>query len=111
MRLGVALLFLLFIGCTNKKPAEEPWVNICSDLTWLDSIKGSIVQSGLNGEIYLSHYKGARVFEINACLSCADFISTVNDCEGKVLCEFGGIAGINTCPDYSPADRLLYWKN
>lgn len=113
MRPVVALLFLILVGCSEKKPVESPWVNICADITWLDSIQGSISQSGWQGEIYLSHYKGERVFEVNACVSCADYISTVYDCEGKIVCEFGGIAGVNTCPDYDfgAPDRLLYWKN
>lgn len=107
------LLVLSLAACSEQKTTSDPWVNICEDLTWLDSIKGTVKANGWQAEIYLTHYQDQRVFEVNACLSCADLPTTVHDCEGTVICEFGGLAGLNTCPDYGPGedDKLLYWKN
>lgn len=106
------MLGLLWASCNEQKTPTDPWVNVCEDLVWLDSIKGSIIQNGYTATIYLTHYQDKRVFEVNACLGCADFPTTVHDCEGTVMCTFGGLSGVNTCPDYGPAmeDKLLYWK-
>jgi len=113
MKRGIIFFALAWIGCSESKTDEGPWVNICPDLAWLESLKGSIQQSGNKGEIYLTRYKEQRVFEVNPCVECADIVTTVHDCEGNVVCEFGGISGLNTCPDYSPnpSTKLLFWKN
>jgi hypothetical protein len=107
------LIVLLLAACGDKNSTSVPWVNVCEDLTWLDSIKGTVKANGWQAEIYLTHYQNERVFEVNACLNCADFPTTVHDCEGTVICEFGGLAGVNTCPDYAPAqeNKLLFWKS
>lgn len=104
---------LALASCKETKSTSDPWVNICEDLTWLDSIQGTILQSGLPGEIYLTHYKESRVFEVNVCNGCTDIPIMVYNCEGTVVCELGGLAGLNTCPDYAPKpdEKLLYWKS
>ena len=113
MKPGLILLFVFLTTCSQKKHNENPWVNVCPDLSWLESIQSSIVNSGNKGTIYLAHYKEERVFEINPCTNCSDMMTTVYDCDGSVTCEFGGLAGLNTCPDYAPnpSEKLLYWKN
>ena len=32
---------------------------------------------------------------------------------GNMQCQFGGIAGIDTCPDcpFDPKDKVLFWHN
>ncbi len=113
MKWGFIFLAFVLVGCSEKNVDEKPWVNICSDLAWLEALQGSINQSGHKAEIYLAHYLGQRVFEVNPCLDCAEMITTVYDCQGQVICAFGGLVGLNTCPDYAPdpETKLLYWKN
>lgn len=107
------MLFLVLIltMCSQNKNTDIPfWVNLCPDMTWLDALKSS----PLKVEIYVNVYKGERVFEVNPCaIGCADVMVSVYNCERKKICDFGGIAGVNTCPDYEQhsAGRVLYWKN
>ncbi len=37
----------------------------------------------------------------------------VYNCQGQVICQFGGIAGLNTCPDFydTATDKKVIWKN
>lgn len=112
----VALVVLCLIGfaaCQETKPSADPWVNLCEDMIWMDSVQGVIRQNGWSAEIFITHYKEERVFEVHPCLECADVPTTVHNCSGEVVCEFGGLAGVNTCPDYAPSSdkKLLYWKN
>jgi hypothetical protein len=104
------ILALALLACSTK--STTPWVNICADLSWLESVKTTIIQSGAKGEIYLSNYQDERVFEVNGCVECADFISQLQNCEGDTVCQMGGITGL-ACPGYAPtaSERLLYWKN
>ncbi len=111
MKRACLILILSLLACGEKK-ASTPWVNICADLSWLESVKATIVQNGWKGEIYLSNYQDERVLEVNGCVTCPDFISQLQNCEGDTLCQMGGIAGL-TCNGYAPAsdERLLIWKN
>lgn len=113
MKPRIIFLWIVLAACSPDKKNEESGVNICPDLQWLEAIKTSIVQSGVKGEIYLTRYNGTRAFEINPCVTgCADAMTTIQDCEGKILCRIGGIAGFS-CPGYAPtpAERTLFWKN
>ena len=103
------IVFWLMAGCTYKTITPA----VCSDLGWLSAIENSIVQSGHQGEINSYRYKNATVFEINGCLDCVDYITTVNNCSGQVICQFGGFAGLNTCPDFHDLakEKKLVWKN
>jgi hypothetical protein len=106
MKPGLIFLVVLLISCSLNKNTEFP-NNLCPDLTWLNKRKTPY------SEIYINKYKGEWVFEINSCPDCADAMVSVYNCEGKRLCDFGGIGGLNTCPDYeqNSIGSLLYWKN
>ncbi len=106
-------LLLGLVCCKDQASTGEPWVNVCEDLGWLEEIKGEIMNSGNKGRIYLHHYKGDRVIEVDSCVECADSLTVVYDCSGNVICEFGGIGGLFTCTDYplTSDDKLLLWQN
>jgi len=97
-----SILFLVSFNC-NK--AETKICNTSApleDLAWLKEIKYSFDMdtSQCRQKILLYQYNSNYVFLIDRCSSAADHLSQVYNCEGKVICEFGGIAGINTCPDF-----------
>jgi hypothetical protein len=65
-----------------------------------------IDQNRLNAEgakIIQYTYKGESVFLVNLCKQCPDGLTTVYNCNEEAICEFGGIDGRNTCPDFSQA--------
>ncbi|MCH7770781.1 MAG: hypothetical protein IIA49_07155 [Bacteroidetes bacterium] len=56
-------------------------------------------------------YNGNDVLLIDNCYQCADALSVVYDCEKNIVCEFGGIDGRNTCPDFyqiATNEEILY---
>ena len=56
-------------------------------------------------------YQGECVFLINSCLQCDDNLITVYNVDQDVICEFGGIAGVDTCPDFdteATGELILY---
>jgi hypothetical protein len=118
-QLSVALLLIGLASCGELKPFDpmtnpDLLVGLCGDATWLKSTLSRMQGSPMKWEIHTNIYNGVRVFEVADCISgCSDAMGVVYDCSGKVLCQFGGIAGMNTCPDYpfSSDDRVLLWHN
>ena len=54
---------------------------------------------------------GNDVFLIENCFQCADALSIVYDCKANIVCEFGGIDGRNTCPNFDQNktnEKILY---
>ncbi|WP_303317645.1 hypothetical protein Q4Q34_17165 [Flavivirga abyssicola] len=95
------LCLIFFIGCSETDKAQTS--KLCSDnplenIDWLKELLNNTDSNGL--EIIQYDYKGQTVFSINSCLNCADNLITVYDCKRNKVCEFGGIAGLNTCPDF-----------
>jgi hypothetical protein len=58
-------------------------------------------------------YQGECVFLIDGCLQCNDNLTTVYDVNQDIICEFGGIAGVDTCPDFDTeaTDETILWDN
>ncbi|MFC2129706.1 DUF6970 domain-containing protein [Bacteroidota bacterium] len=76
--------------------------NPLEDLQWLKDIKQSIQLSmGPAGSQIIQYtYKGEFVFYVDMCNQCPDGLVLVYNCEGEVICEFGGIDSRNTCVDF-----------
>ena len=93
--------------CGVQKPLEE--------LKWLREIKFEMEANAnmIGGQIIAYRYNGEDVFWIDDCYNCADKLVKVFDCSGGVICEFGGIAGQNTCPDFAEkaTDSLMLFNN
>jgi hypothetical protein len=104
MRLSV--LFVLSVFCLTG--CREEIKNTCNvrnprDLSWVNKI---IDQNRLNregAEIVQYTYQGASVFLVNLCKGCPDAMTIVYNCQGEAICEFGGLDGRNTCPDFDQA--------
>jgi hypothetical protein len=80
--------------CRTDNPLE--------DLPWLKQLKQSFEMSAkpAGAQIIGYKYQSGDAFLINGCVGCADEMWQVYDCSGKVICRFGGIAGLNTCPGF-----------
>ena len=96
--------------CERPQPFPEGETDYCSDVDWLKSIRE---QASNKTEIIRYKYKGETVYYINTCVGCADSMGEVYNCSGQVICQFGGIAGFNTCPDFYDVatDKVVTWKN
>lgn len=102
------LLWFLLLAWACQSEGPKPYWTSCGNLDWMTSMKNET-------QVIKSYrYKGQVVFLVeDTCTQCADLMAEVYDCTGKAICQFGGIAGLNTCPDFSTTatDELLVWKN
>jgi hypothetical protein len=114
MAKAILLSLLLLQMCHKDEPAKVDSVKKCAVPSWLDDVTQSITRNGYKGEIIKYLYQNEEVYLIRGCLNiCADYIDVVRDCEGKTICEFGGIVGKNTCPDFDKGATKIetVWKN
>lgn len=114
MKINLILLFLLFsfFSFSCKKTAEKQsppsqdeicnTLNPLEELSWLKEIKTMFeLRGGAPGaQIIAYKYNGSDVFWIDDCFGCDDNLIRIYNCTGEVICEMGGIAGLNTCPDF-----------
>ncbi len=100
-----ALAFMLVASSFRCETApaipSEGGVDQCTDILWLQPyIDGHKNNTAVKSEIIRYQYKGQIVYYIDSCKGCADSMAVVYSCTGEVVCQFGGIAGFNTCPDF-----------
>ena len=113
-----ATLAILFLFASCKKDSaeeqsvcdiEEPLVNI----EWLKEIHFTFQASASPqaNKIVQYTYQGECAFYIDNCVTCPDGAQYVYNELQEVLCEFGTIAGLNTCPDFftEATDELVLW--
>lgn len=93
------------IPCDSKKPLAE--------LKWLKEKQEQIAGNDLIGQIIMYRYKDENVFWIDLCYQCPDGIISVYNCNGEVICAFGGIDGRNTCPEFETeaSDSTMLFNN
>ena len=119
MKKTIVLLFIVSLfntafQCDSPTPSgAEKEASACSEPDWLTTIISNAKQSGNKGEVIQYQYNGETVFSINTCIECADTMTTVYNCAGETKCQFGGIAGFNTCPDFGDkaTDKKIIWSN
>ena len=114
-------LFTVFFLTSCPADLDNLGDNTCnvndpiSSLDWLREIKEDLEKStsATQKQIIQYNYKNETVFIVNICNSCADDITTVYNCSGEKICEFGGIAGLNTCPDFEKEaiKEYILWEN
>lgn len=99
---NVFFIFCLLYISLSAFTCEDSISLPCENSEWLqskvDTMKASRFQKGI---IEQFEYEGQTVISIDPCVGCADAMTVVYDCSGNELCKFGGIAGFNTCPDFS----------
>jgi hypothetical protein len=79
---------------------------------WINDTISATEQNGNKGEIIQYSYQWKTVYLVNTCLDCSDSMAEVLDCQQNVVCRFGGIAGFNTCPDFSQKakNEKIIWR-
>jgi hypothetical protein len=98
----IAIFSISFFACDDNTDIEQ----ICNvnnpleDLKWLKTIKDDFVASAGQERITQYDYNDETVFLVEDCVNCPDGLAIVYSCEEETLCEFGSIAGLNTCPDF-----------
>mgnify|MGYP000188359928 CR=1 FL=1 len=116
----ILLLFILFtlsscLDTIEETPITCEYTDPLKDLEWLKKIKTGFEQSASPSKKRITQYfyKNNVAFMINECVGCADNLVTVYNCYGKVICQFGGINGLNTCPDFEEdaSNKLIIWEN
>lgn len=105
---------LLMFACNksdvgNACDTDDP----LNDTPWLKDLKEQFDKdmSPTRQIIIQYSYNGETVFYVDYCNLCSDALITVYDCEKNVVCEFGGTAGKNTCPDFTEKTtdkKILY---
>jgi hypothetical protein len=116
MKISTTILFIiaiLFVQCDRNVDLE-----ICPDVEghdWFEDLKDQYpTNSDTKVEIYSYLYNNMTAIAVNTVEpTCCDFMDVVYDCSGNVICQFGGIAGLNTCPDFADTatDKKLIFKN
>jgi len=95
------------IGCKHNDPQ-----NNATDLPqWVKDNIAVFEKNNAKAEIDQMTYKGKTVFLVDPCVKCPDDLVTVYDRDKNILCEFGGIAGLNTCRDFNSniKDKVVLW--
>lgn len=113
----LVLCFSIFISCSNTSD-ENLTCNVSNpleEISWLQHIKTSFEQSASASKKQITQYtyNEESVFLIDSCNGCADNLTTVYNCNGDVICEFGGIAGLNTCAGFNETitNKIVLWEN
>ena len=116
--LSLSSLSIFFGGCTPDDPNPDSANLICDvrnptqEIPWLQEyIKERSSNTSCKARITYYLYTEADVFMIDDCTQTSDHLLIVKDCEGNFICEFGGIAGLNTCPDFETEaiEKSILW--
>jgi len=115
MKTTIVFMTLLLATCAfqcdnSSIPDESAY---CTDTAWLQTIIKNAQQNTSKAEVIRYRYNDQAVYYINTCIDCADGMAQVYTCSGEVVCQFGGIAGLNTCPDFNDTatDKKVVWSN
>lgn len=105
--LSLSVILLVFTSCENEQVLEDIPSCIRTDIESASkngSSEASVTQ-------YL--YNGQNVFSFDPGVVYPDIMTTVVNGNCEVVCQFGGIAGMNTCPDFSQNAVVVgvVWKN
>jgi len=107
-----AVLFLLFLAlsCKTNKLKKQ---NDFNQIAWLTNLK-NVFKDDTSRKHQIIHYKYNEkdAFLVNDCYQCSDGLIRVYDIDKNIICEFGGIIGKNTCPNFEQkAKKVTYIYN
>ena len=93
--------------CTETDPLEN--------IEWLKELKDTFEKSDQAAGTMITqyHYQEECVFLVDDCYQCPDALQIVYNYEQEKICEFGGIEGRNTCPDFeeNASGALMLWED
>lgn len=113
---AIAVLTFSVLRCQINplvSTSENEGASGCN-ITWLKKIEADLQQNkSVKSEIIQYQYNRQNVYYVDACIGCPDGLTIVYSCNGEVLCQFGGIAGLNTCIDFAEKaiKKKVIWKN
>lgn len=110
-KIFIALSFMILIVSCNKKDQDddmETIILVCNvenpteEILWLKEMITAfdLSASATQKKISLYQYNGNDVFLVEGCVGCVDGYSWLLNCTNEMICEFGSIAGLDTCPDF-----------
>lgn len=121
------LIFFIFTLCLFSCKEETDLVennevkttcdldNPLENIPWLTEIRdGFDMQANpLPKKITQYFYQGECVFLVDGCVGCQDNLTVVYNVDEEVICEFGGVAGVNTCPNFQDeaTDETVLYGN
>ncbi len=114
LKISIIGILLLLANCkTNKmKDLKNTATNPIEEITWIKELIADFEKNKMHKQLIEQYtYNGKKVFMIHDCYQCPDALTYVYDKEKKVLCEFGGFIGKNTCPDFEEKatnKKILY---
>lgn len=96
---------IVIMTCNVQDPLET--------IQWLKETRdGFMMQANpLPKRITQYFYQGECVFLIDVCVGCDDNLTKLYNVNQDLICEFGGIAGVNTCPNFeteATGEVILY---
>lgn len=102
MKNCLVILFILF-SLSACKAQQQVAVKADSLPEWLDKKIEEFISNNpdTKGRIEKFLYDEQTVYMVNFCVACPDNLVYVYNKNEEVICEFGGLAGFNTCPDFS----------
>ena len=99
------IVMLVLAAALGLAGCKEEVKNTCranspQDLPWLQRMIDEAGANRQNAEAVRYTYRGETVILVDLCMNCPDAGVRVYNCRGELLCTFGTIAGLNTCPDF-----------
>jgi len=107
----VVMLATCAFQCEDGSFPDES--GYCTNTAWLQPIIKNAQQNSSKAEVIRYRYNNQTVYYIDTCIGCPDSMAHVLTCSGEVICQFGGIMGINTCPDFEEkaTNKKVIWSN
>lgn len=105
--LSLSILFLLFASCENDASLESIPSCIQQD------IKNASRDGSSEATVTQYIYNGQNVYAFDPGIVYPDIMFTVVNEACEVICQIGGIAGLNTCPDFNENAEVVgvIWRN
>ena len=97
----IVIFLMAFLACDDADVEQVCGTDTpLEDVKWLNDLKTEFVSSQEKDRITQYDYNNEVVFLVENCYDCSDALAVVYNCEEETLCQFGGIAGFDTCPDF-----------
>lgn len=105
--LSLSTLVLLFSSCENDPSLEDVPSCIQQD------IKNASRNGSSEATVTQYIYNGQNVYAFDPGIVYPDIMFTVVNEACEVICQIGGIAGLNTCPDFNENAEIVgvIWRN